>query len=215
MTRAEMTLDEIEQRVGLAKLRSMGAVKTDLPLGVETLILLGPDEPAFWPAFTASSEYSDGSPDPLDRWSARVIGALAAELGATAFFPFGGPPYQPFIRWAQQSGRAHVSPVGLLVHDTAGLMVSYRGALGFDYPIETREPDQSPCETCDDQPCVRACPVDAFASGSYDVAGCRADLDRSGNDCMDRGCAVRRACPVSQRFGRDEAQSAFHMRAFR
>ena len=35
------------------------------------------------------------------------------------------------------------------------------------------------------------------------------------NDCMSKGCAVRRACPVSQSYGRMEDQSAFHMRAFK
>jgi hypothetical protein len=151
----------------------------------------------------------------LDRWSTRVIGDLAKHLNAQAFFPFGGPPHQPFVQWALASGRAHVSPVGLLVHDAAGLMVSYRGALGFGHRIELPEAPPSPCETCETRPCLRACPVDAFGPGGYDVATCKADLDRRENDCMARGCAVRRACPASRSYGRVEEQSAFHMRAFR
>ncbi|MEQ8920433.1 MAG: ferredoxin [Roseovarius sp.] len=193
----------------------MGVVQDDLPEGVASLVLLGPLEPGFWPAFTASPEYRDGASHPLDRWSHRVITGMAEALNATPFFPFGGPPYQPFIAWAKASGRAHSSPVGLLVHDTAGLMISYRGALGFARHIDAPAPPPSPCERCETRPCLTACPVDAFASGSYDVAACKADLDRPGNDCMTRGCAVRRACPVSRGHGRLEAQSAFHMRAFR
>ena len=210
-----MTLAGIARAAGQQYLAVMGTVDRNLPDGIGTLVLLGPGEPGFWAAFTASPEYRDGRPDPLDRWSGRVIGGLAEILGATPYFPFGGPPHQPFVRWALDSGRAHVSPVGLLVHDTAGLMVSYRGALGFAERIDAPAAPPSPCITCRDKPCLSACPVDAFASGGYDVAACKADLDRDGNDCMARGCSVRRACPVSQRHGRVEAQSAFHMRAFR
>lgn len=210
-----MTLDEIEHAVAPHHLAAFGTVSKGLPDGVETLVLLGPHEPDFWPAFTATPEYMDGAPDPMDRWSTRVIGDLATQLGAVAFYPFGGPPYQPFIAWGKASGRAHASPVGLLVHDTAGLMISYRGALGFPYVIDAPQPPPSPCETCATQPCRSACPVDAFASGTYDVATCKTYLDRPENDCMSSGCAVRRACPISQNFGRLEDQSAFHMRAFK
>ncbi len=214
-----MKLPEIESAAAQCALAVMGVVPRaqahDLPEGVETLVLLGPREPGFWACFTVSPEYSDGKPDPLDRWSRRVIETLAARFDAQALFPFGGPPWQPFIAWALASRRARVSPVGLLVHDTAGLMVSYRGALGLFSPLDADPPPPDPCAACRDRPCLRGCPVSALAGGSYDVAACKADLGRPGNDCMARGCAVRRACPISRRYGRDEAQSAFHMRAFR
>jgi hypothetical protein len=101
------------------------------PAGTQTLLLLGPSEPGFWAHITASAEFIDGAPDPIDRWSRRVIGHMACDLGAKALFPFGGPPWHPFIGWAKRSGRAWESPVGFLVHDHAGLMVSYRGALAL------------------------------------------------------------------------------------
>lgn len=205
----------IEAAAAARHLSVLGVVHDDLPDQLGTLVLLGPREPGFWEMFTHTPEYGDGAPDPLDRWSSRVIGGLAETMTATAFFPFGGPPYQPFIQWAQASGRAHVSPVGLLVHDTAGLMVSYRGALGFAERIDAPVPPPSPCTTCADTPCLGACPVDALTPEGYDVPACKADLDRAGNDCMAKGCRVRRRCPVSRAYGRAQAQSAFHMRAFR
>ncbi len=210
-----MFIDEIERAAGERQLAVMGVVAEDLPEGVVSLVLLGPAEPGFWDVFTGSPEYRDGIADPLDRWSKRVIGGLAQALDARTFFPFGGPPYRPFIQWAKASGRAHPSPVGLLVHDTAGLMVSYRGALGFAERIDSPPPGPSPCHSCPTKPCLNACPVDAFGSGTYDVAACKADLDNPKNDCMAKGCAVRRACPISKTYGRVEVQSAFHMRAFR
>lgn len=213
-----MTPDEIETAANPLALSIFGMLhpspEDTLPDTVQTLVLLGPHEPGFWAGFVASSEYRDGAANPVDRWSLRVVTALADTLGASPLFPFGGPPYQPFYRWATQSGRAHSSPVRLLVHDRAGLMVSYRGALAFEERLDIPPAPPRPCDTCEDQPCLGACPVDALSGPTYDVAACKADLMREGNDCLARGCAVRRACPLSQSYGRVEAQSAFHMKAF-
>lgn len=214
-----MTFDDVTRAATQAGLDIFGAFhprpEDRAPEGVGTMILLGPREPGFWPMFTTTPEYLDGAPDPMDRWSTRVIGALADFLGATAFFPFGGPPFQPFIRWAHGSGRAFQSPVGLLVHDTAGLMISYRGALGFAAAFNLPENSANPCLRCVEKPCLGACPVDAFGLGFYDVPACKADLERAGNDCMMQGCRVRRSCPVSKTYARAAEQSAFHMRAFK
>ncbi len=171
--------------------------------------------PRMWPVFTAAPEYQDGARDPLDRWSKRALGALAAPRGWDVVFPSDGPPYAPFIAWAKATGRFWDSPAGMLVHDRAGLMISIRGA----FVTPDAEPTQSaasPCISCTNQPCATACPVDALsAENGYDVAACHAYLDTEpGRDCLERGCKARRACPISAAFGRDPAQSAFHMKSF-
>ncbi|MDZ7709453.1 MAG: ferredoxin [Roseovarius sp.] len=211
------TPDQIATEAQGHHLALLGALHLDpgeVP-GHHSLVLLGPLGPGFWPHVTATPEFADGAPDPLDRWSRRVIGALAHDLGAQPLFPWGGPPWHPFTGWARRSGRAWPSPVGLLVHDTHGLMLSYRGALALPHRIALPPAAARPCDTCADQPCRSACPVDALGHDGYDVPACKADLDRPGNDCRTRGCAVRRACPVSGGAGRTEAQSAFHMGYFR
>ena len=215
-----MTLGEVRTAAGNQGLLVMGAFhprteNSDHP-NDGTMILLGAG-PDFWTRFTASDEACDGQPDAIDRWSSRVVSALGAKFGAAALFPFGGPPYAPFINWAQQSGRAHTSPTGMLVHDAAGLMISYRGALHF--PDELALPasaSAAPCPDCAGQPCAMACPVGALrATGPYDVAACHAYLDTAaGQDCMINGCVARRACPLSAGAARSSAQSAYHMKAF-
>lgn len=179
-------------------------------------LLLGTG-PGFWPVFSRSPEQADGQPDPVDRWSKRVIGGLARDTGATCCFPSDGPPYPPFIDWALKSGRAFSSPTGMLVHDTVGLMISYRGALLFARPLAVPAPaPASPCASCADQPCTTACPVAALSAvRPYDVLACHAHLDHpAGAGCMSLGCAARRACPLSAGAGRDPSQSALHMKAF-
>lgn len=210
----------LESRLAEARLEVFGGFHPhpgdgDLPEGTGTLLLLGPAEPGFWAHVRAAPEFSDGGPDPMDRWSERVIGDIAKDTGATALFPFGGPPWRPFVGWALRSGRAWQSPVGLLVHDRAGLMVSYRGALALPERVALPPASANPCETCARQPCRTACPVGALRRGEYDLDACHGFLDTEpGRDCMEGGCMVRRTCPVSARYGRAAAQSAFHMRAF-
>ncbi len=182
-----------------------------------TLVLLGTDA-SFWPLFKAAPEARDGSPDPIDRWSLRVIGGLAAEWGAQVHYPFTGPPYAPFVAWALASGRAFTSPSQMLVHDALGLLISYRGALHFAdvFDIPPSPLARSPCETCPERPCLAACPAHALVDGGpYRVAACHDHLDRpEGSACMDRGCLARRACPLSAGAGRRPEQTAHHMRYF-
>lgn len=185
----------------------------DTPNGTKTLLLLGPHEPGFWPNFTTSSEYLDGAADPLDRWSKRVVTPWAVAHNATPFFPSDGPPYAPFVQWALRSGRAWASPVGPLVHDLAGLFVSFRAAVAMPLHIDLPKTGAPPCETCA-KPCLSACPVNAM-TGDYDVAACKTYLNSAaGNICMETGCLVRSACPAGQHYGRLAEQSAFHMAAF-
>jgi hypothetical protein len=186
--------------------------EAELPKGTRTLLLLGPQEPGFWAHLMAQPEW--GGPDPVDRWSRRVIGRMACDLGAKALFPFGGPPHHPFQRWALRTGRVWDSPVRLLVHDTQGLFVSFRGALALKEVFDWPSPATRPCDTCT-SPCLSACPPGALTGAGYDVPACHAFLDTAaGADCMTQGCAVRRACPVSQSYARMPEQSAYHMRQF-
>lgn len=184
------------------------------PPGTGTLVLLSPDEPGFWPHVAAAPEFADAAPDPLDRWSTRVIGALALRFAATALFPFGGPPWLPFYDWALRSGEAWRAPVSFLVHHRMGLWASWRGALALPEAVALPARPQSPCISCAG-PCRTACPVAALGPAGYNVADCHRFLDTpAGDACLSFGCGARRACPASAAYGRLAGQSAWHMRQF-
>ena len=183
------------------------------------MVLLGNVGPEMWRAFSAGPEASDGHPDALDRWSRRVVDELARCLGGMALYPFGGPPYRPFIAWAKRAESVAESPLGMLIHPDHGLWHAYRGALAFAEPLTGLPPEDRrprPCDSCADRPCMTACPVAAFSQAGYDVRGCSDHLDTaSGRDCNDLGCRARRACPVGRNLIYDPEQAGFHMAAFR
>jgi epoxyqueuosine reductase QueG len=173
---------------------------------------------AGWKSFTASTEASDGQPNPLDRWSRRIIDGIASSLGGTALYPFGGPPFLPFQRWAQRAEPVFVSPLGILIHPEYGLWHSYRGAVALSEKLELPPPSaqSSPCTTCAAKPCLTTCPVSAFSTTGYDVKACRAHISsEAGAACMSGGCLARLACPVGVEYRYAAQQAAFHMRAFR
>jgi hypothetical protein len=184
---------------------------------IRTIVLAGMAGRDGWGAVAASPEARDGLDHPLDRWSRRVIETLARELGGKALFPFGGPPFLPFQRWAQRAEPVHPSPIGLLIHPYYGLWHSYRGAIGLSEALVVTEPAAvaSPCESCTGRWCLKTCPAGAFSEAGYDVAGCAGYLKSvAGADCMEMGCQARRACPVGADHAYGPEQAKFFMRAF-
>ena len=178
-----------------------------------TIMLVGNAGPAMWQRFSAER---DPSKDTLDAWSQVVLSALAGELGARAFFPFDKPPL-PFQRWAARAGTVHTSPLGLSIHSDYGLWHAYRAAFAFSEEISFTQAGAaaSPCDTCEDKPCLNTCPVSAFSGMGYDVPACAAHITGpDGTDCVDLGCRARRACPVGRDYVYTPAQARFHMTAF-
>lgn len=212
-----MELDSIRGRIAAAGLAYRGAFHTEAGEAPgKTVVLVGFVGAGNWPAFANSPEAADGRPNPLDRWSLRVVSALAGDLGATALFPF-AEPFLPFQRWAQKAEPVHTSPLGILIHPDWGLWHAYRGALAFGERIALQLPDDrpSPCDSCIDRPCLNSCPVGAFTSAGYNVPACVAHISNSlGADCMTTGCLARRACPVGTQYRHSPEQARFHQRAF-
>ncbi len=220
-----MNYAAIEAGLGAQGLIARGGFHPDASDGVpplsggteaRTLVLAGNAGPGMWDIFAQAPEF-DGGPDPLNRWSARVLGDLAEQWGASPLFPFGGPPYLPFISWAKRAEGLAESPLGMLIHPDYGLWHAYRGALAFAEEIELppRDARPRPCDTCPDKPCLSACPVDAFTGEGYDVPACVAHIgSAAGADCMDTSCQARRACPAGRDYLYEPAQARFHMAHF-
>lgn len=179
---------------------------------------------ALWPHFSASAIARDGLPDPLDRWSQSIADRLARDLEGVALLPSNGPPYHPFQRWARRIEGLHASPLMLQLHPTFGLWHAYRFALALP-DLDAADaaeiahiaalPSPDLCLACDGQPCLQACPVEAFDGQGYAVDRCGQHLHGpDAEDCNTQGCLARRACPVGEAYRYVPAHAAFHMAAF-
>lgn len=217
-----MRLDDLLSAVGLTRrggfVPDAGDDAPDLADGRQpaAIVLLGNAGPAMWRAFTRSPEASLAC-NSLDRWTSRVVKAIAQDVAAEAIFPFAGPPFHPFMRWAKRAETVHPSPLHLLIHPVYGLWHAYRGALLFRRRLAPEGPDgaRSPCVSCSTRPCLTACPVHAFAGGRFAVDACRTFVaGPPGEDCRTLGCVARRACPIGRAYHYEPEQSAFHMAAY-
>lgn len=182
------------------------------------IALVGNIGSSYWPWFTATPEYSDGLPHPLDRWSKRVASQIASELDVSPLFPSDGPPYWPFQPWATRAQGLSPSPLGLLIHPEYGLWHAYRFALilsADEILPESAALTDSPCISCAAQPCLHTCPVQAFTASGYDVPKCAEYLKNNlSADCNQQGCQARLSCPVGETYRYVDAQHLFHLRAF-
>jgi hypothetical protein len=214
------SIERAIERAGLAPrgaLRLNDAERVGALAPFRTLVLVGMIGQRNWDAFEQSPEAGDGAPDPLDRWSRRSLDGIAGLFGAEALYPFGGPPYWPFLAWATRAEPLWASPLGMLIHSEYGLWHSWRGALALPEELApaSAAAGERPCETCSERPCLSACPVRAFTTEGYDVARCREHVrGPDGRECREGGCLARRACPMGRAHAYGPRQTQFHMRAF-
>jgi hypothetical protein len=181
---------------GITRLNPDELESYGFPVDRAAIALVGNIGSSYWPLFSESPEYDDGAADPLDRWSRRVAETVAAEFSLQPVYPFEGPPYYPFQRWAQRAEALEQSPIGVMMHPEFGLWHSYRFA-------------------CSDKPCLRRCPVDAFDGSGYDVEACAGYLRQMPlAECHALGCLARYACPVAPGLRYVPEQGRFHLQAF-
>jgi epoxyqueuosine reductase len=119
----------------------------------------------------------------LRRQSRRLRLWMGEELGITAL----SLPYQiehggAFLKdSAALAGMGVIGKNNLLVTPEYGSHVRLRGIF-IDAELEpTGAIDFDPCHGCD-QPCQRACPQDAFRSGSFDRSICKIEMDQNDAD---------------------------------
>lgn len=195
---------------------ALPAIAADMPAA--SLVLIGHVGSSHWSRFTDSPEYLDGQPDPLDRWSRRIGDSLAACAGGRALYPFEGPPFHPFQRWAMRARALHASPLGILIDAEFGLWQAFRFALLLPEPVGEATVSvvtSAPCDECVGQPCLAACPVGATTPAGFDHHAC-ADhlLSHEHSACRNRVCVARAACPVAPQWRYQSSHARFHIDAF-
>jgi epoxyqueuosine reductase len=182
-----------------------------------TVVMIGSGGPGFWRTFkqtptTAEPDELRRADGSIDAYSTMVVPRLAQIVAAEGarcevFYPFGRPGHSvSFRRLAEHCGFGVAGTVlGTVIHPEFGPWVSLRGALVTDLELpETGEIEgYEPCEGCA-QPCVTACPIGTYDSGTWDFAACV--RYRLFEDGCPTGCLSRLACVVGpdQRYSDEE-----------
>ena len=221
-----MPLSELRRALAPHGLRVRGGFATDSETDrdiaaaapwARTIILVGNVGSELWDKSGAAIA-SIGGQDPLDRWTRQTIDPIASAADGIALYPFTGPPYWPFQRWAERAEGVRSSPIGIQIHPEYGLWHAYRAAILLRVAINLPRTEQShPCDTCADKPCLTRCPVGAFSTNGYNVDRCVdhvVALQYEAGSCSDVGCLARLACPVGVAWQYRPEHARFHMAAF-
>ncbi|MEZ5831021.1 MAG: ferredoxin [Dongiaceae bacterium] len=222
-----MALTELGQALARHGLRLRGGFATDGELDrnvlaeapwAQMVILVGNIGSELWEKSGAEISATTDS-NPLDRWTRQVVDPIARSAGGAALYPFAGPPYWPFQRWAQRADGVRASPIGIQIHPVFGLWHAYRAAILLPAVVDLPRPEEHPhpCDSCVDKPCLTHCPVGAFSAKGYDVDRCVdhvVALQHESGSCSDIGCLARLACPVGAAWRYQPDHARFHMAAF-
>jgi ferredoxin len=181
-------------------------------------LVVGSGGRALWSALRKALEL-DAANDPVETYTARVLDALARDLGAAghpsrALYPMEqrGGVWADFVALGRGAGLGVPSRLGMLIHPTYGPWLSIRAVLltTRECPLGTSLRDFDPCAGCA-APCAGACPGGAVWPEGISARLCY-ETQRTNPACALR-CDARHACVLGQEHAYATEAEAHHMSA--
>ena len=163
-----------------------------------------------WHAMQAFGTCSD---DPIDEFSIHLASTYARDYLKTKFkilYPSNLPISLRAI--GSRTGWCHPSPLGLTIHPEFGTWYAFRALFLVKERLPASEAQETdhPCETCEDKPCIPACPVNAVGEiGSFDLDKSAHFRLRDSSPCAYR-CLSRISCPVGTEYQYVPQQMKYH-----
>lgn len=160
------------------------------------LILIGHGGRTLWEAVQASGI---DSKNPIDEFSAQTATQWFAELcpGKSFEIIFPGSDRVGLQALGRLAGWHHDSPLRVGINDRWGTWYAYRVVMLADSDLPPTPPENtsSPCDVCDDTPCIAICPAGAVSRDAYSLENCVAYRKQPNSPCATR-CIARIACPA-------------------
>lgn len=153
-----------------------------------------------------ASTFDQYSRQKVQEYCTHVLGNASFRLLYPTDFPV------PLQQWGALLGWSHPSPMGLGIHQEYGLWFAYRAAFLVDAPLPLSQAgsQQSPCERCQEKPCLSVCPPQALkAVSSPDIQACSSFRLKPSSPCAST-CLARYACPVGRDYRYSPGQMSYH-----
>lgn len=145
---------------------------------------------------------------PIDTFTTRLILEAFHDAAFLYPHPFHVPPLQKLGRFLNL---ARPSMLGLDINEKYGPWFAYRAAFltSLDIPEISPAPFASPCETCAEKPCLKACEPKAVGV-EFNIPRCAGFRFQENSPCADR-CLARLACPFREEHRYTLEQMQYHM----
>lgn len=191
---------------------SLGAAGHELAR-YRQLLLVGHGGKALWRQIQAAGP---ANADPVDTYTLvsvkRLLDAVMQAHRYAVVYP-GGPAIN-LQHLGALAGWHHPTPFWVGINARYGTWFAYRALVlaDSDFALTEPWPAPSPCIRCDKKPCLSACPADALASGSLELARCIEYRRQPESRCRHQ-CVARNACPVGLGHRYDGDQMRHHYAA--
>lgn len=176
--------------------------------GYRQLHLFGHGGRLLWEQVQASP-FAAGE-HPIDRFSEDAVRRYMEEAVPgcryTVIFP-AGKRLVPLRRLGELAGWHFDSPFRVGINNRWGSWFAYRVVVLADsnLPVTPKVPWRSPCDACDNKPCLAACPGAALVDGRLELDRCIDYRLADGSRCS-RQCISRLACPAAPEHRYEPAQ---------
>ncbi len=149
---------------------------------------------------------------PLDTASVRLAEDYLGRIDCAGYLiVYPSMEFQLDLRsLGRQLGWHADSPLGIGINASFGTWWAYRVAVLANTSLELNPNNlaESPCDSCVDKPCIKACPVGAVGA-RFDLEACMNERTREGSDCAYQ-CLARNVCPVGAQHRYKDNQMHYH-----
>lgn len=179
----------------------------------QQLILIGHAGTQFWRALNEEVADVMKQAHPIDTFTVDAVQKFLQAEHASADYEivYPGAYTVSLQELGKLAGWHHASPFMVGINAHFGSWFAYRALVlaNTDLPVTPEHISESPCLTCEDKPCISACPPGALNDGEFNLEKCVGYRQQADSLCKTT-CLARRACPVASEHRYNDEQMRYH-----